>query len=113
VDIAVALRDARRRAGLTQAELGARAGTSQATISAYESGRKQASLATMARLLGASGSRLTVGPAERPVVHLGEDELARAGRGLVEVIGLAEALPTRHERTLRFPPLSITPPGAK
>ena len=105
MDVAAALRAARRRAELTQAELAARAGTSQATVSAYESGRKQPSLATTARLLAATGSRLTVEPAERPVVHVAEDRLARAGRSLVEVLGLAEALPTRHEHTLHFPRL--------
>ncbi|CAN5365556.1 hypothetical protein BH20ACT9_BH20ACT9_04390 [soil metagenome] len=48
---------ARRQAGLTQAELAARAGTSQPAVSAYETGRRSPSVATLQRLLGACGSR--------------------------------------------------------
>lgn len=96
---------ARRSAGLSQHELAGRAGTSQATISAYESGRKQPSVATLARLLAASGRRLAVKPAEVPVIHLTEDRLERAGHGLARVLELAEALPTEHHATTRFPRL--------
>jgi transcriptional regulator with XRE-family HTH domain len=99
------LRDARRRAGLSQAALAARAGTSQATISAYESGRKTPSVATLSRLLQAMGSRLAVEREPHRSVEPSPAQLARAGRTLVEVIELAEALPTRHEATLRFPRL--------
>jgi transcriptional regulator with XRE-family HTH domain len=105
MDVGRSLRDARRRAGLTQAELAHRAGTSQATVSAYESGRKQPSVETLGRLLAAAGLRLTVEPAPPPVVQPSPAQLARAGRALVDVLALAEALPTRHERELRFPPL--------
>ena len=45
MDTAVTLRAARIESGLTQAELAARAGTSQATVSAYESGGKKPSVA--------------------------------------------------------------------
>lgn len=57
------LRSARRRAGLTQAELARRAGTSRTTVSAYEAGRKSPSTATMERLLQAAGARLAAEPA--------------------------------------------------
>src|SRR3954452_16387572 len=60
VDVGVTLHAARTRAGLSQAELARRAGTSQATVSAYESGSKQPSVATFSRLLAAAGARLTV-----------------------------------------------------
>jgi transcriptional regulator with XRE-family HTH domain len=106
MDAASAIRAARRRAGLTQGALAGRAGTSQATVSAYESGRKQPSVATLDRLLAAAGSRLTVEPAERPLVAVGESQLVKAGHGLMEVLALAEALPTRHERRLRYPRLA-------
>jgi transcriptional regulator with XRE-family HTH domain len=112
MNAASALKAARRRAGLTQRELAARAGTSQATLSAYENGRKQPSLETLDRLLAATGSRLTVTAAERPVIRLSERELTRAGRTLVEVMGLADALPARHERRLRFPRLPVRRPRA-
>lgn len=100
------LREARRRAGLTQAALAQRAGTSQATVSAYERGSKEPSVETLDRLLAAAGARLVVEPAAAPVVRPAPDRLARAGRGLVDVLLLAEALPTQHESELRFPRLS-------
>lgn len=108
MDVALSLQAARSRSGITQAELAARAGTSQATVSAYEGGRKVPSVSTMTRLLAATGTRLTVEAAERPVVQVSESELARAARSLVQVLDLAEALPTRHQRSLRFPRLEPT-----
>jgi transcriptional regulator with XRE-family HTH domain len=110
MDPAASLRDARRRAGLTQAELARRAGTSQATISAYEHGRKAPSVETLDRLLAAAGTRLTTAPASATVVRPSRAQLARAGRSLVDVLLLAEALPTRHAPELRFPPLTRFPP---
>ena len=107
MDAATVLRLARRRSALTQEALAGRAGTSQATVSAYESGRKQPSVATLSRLLAAASSRITIEPAERPVIQVSEQQLAERGRTLVEVLELAEALPTRHEPTLRFPPLEV------
>ncbi|WP_131784424.1 helix-turn-helix domain-containing protein [Protofrankia symbiont of Coriaria ruscifolia] len=58
---ATVLRDARRRAGLTQVELAARAGVPQSVISAYESGRRQPAVSTLAALIEATGFELTVG----------------------------------------------------
>ncbi len=111
MDTASELRSARKRSGLTQAELASLAGTSQATISAYESGRKQASVATLNRLLCATGFRLAVEPAPAPVREPSAAELSRAGRRLVEVLALAEALPVRHRATLGFPSLRARPSG--
>lgn len=105
MDAAAELRRARRSAGLSQRELARRAGTSQATLSAYEAGRKQPSVVTMQRLLAAAGAELVV--REAPGRRTRED-LERAGRHLVQVIGLAEALPFRRQGPLRFPRL----PGA-
>ena len=95
MDASRAIFEARIAAGLTQARLAERAGTSQATLSAYESGRKQPSVRTLSRILAAAGSRLVVE----------EDPLARNGRVLAEVIDLAAALPTRHSATLEYPRL--------
>jgi transcriptional regulator with XRE-family HTH domain len=103
MDAGATLRAARKRAGLTQGELATRAGTSQATVSAYESGSKQPSVATFSRLLAAAGSRLTVEHAHAPLVEPSPAELERAGATLAEVITLAEALPVRHSRKLRYP----------
>jgi transcriptional regulator with XRE-family HTH domain len=105
MDAGSMLRSARSRAGLSQAALAARAGTSQATISAYESGSKQPSVATFSRLLAAAGARLTVEEARRPVTEPSAAELARAGETLNDVITLAEALPARRARKLRYPRL--------
>lgn len=65
------LRTARQQAGLSQAELAKRAGVTQSVISAYESGARQPSLPTLARLVEATGSDLQVrvsspSPARRP-----------------------------------------------
>lgn len=106
MDAATTLRDARRRSGLTQAALAAATGTSQAAISAYEQGRKEPSLRTLSRLLAAMGSQLSVSPATAGVVRPSAARHARVGRQLLEVIGLAEALPTRHDPDLRFPRLA-------
>ncbi|HEX9033229.1 MAG TPA: helix-turn-helix domain-containing protein [Streptosporangiaceae bacterium] len=63
---AAVLRAARKRAGLSQVELAARAGVTQSVISAYESGRRQPSLATLAALVEASGYELEVSVQEAP-----------------------------------------------
>lgn len=52
------LRQARLQAGLSQVELARRAGVTQSVISAYESGSRQPSLPTLARLVRATGSEL-------------------------------------------------------
>jgi transcriptional regulator with XRE-family HTH domain len=106
VEAGVALRDARVGAGLSQAELAERVGTSQATISAYENGTKQPSVATLSRLLAATGSRLTVTRAAQPVLEPSSGQLKRTARGLADVLALAEALPVRHRRHLRYPRLA-------
>jgi transcriptional regulator with XRE-family HTH domain len=96
------LRDARRRAGLSQQRLADRAGTSQATISAYESGRKQPTVATMSRLLAATGTRLRTeaGLALRTPTR---SELERRGQILREVLDLAQSLPFQRTEELRYP----------
>ena len=108
MEVASTLRAARRRVGLSQHDLAERAGTSQATVSAYENGRKQPTVETFHRLLAATGSRLVTEPAERPVVHVSDEQLARAGRTLVAVLELAAALPTRHRHELLFPRLGTS-----
>jgi predicted nucleotidyltransferase/DNA-binding XRE family transcriptional regulator len=60
------LRQARRGAGLSQVELAARAGVTQSVISAYESGRREPSLPTLAVLIEATGYELTAGIRRQP-----------------------------------------------
>lgn len=57
---------ARAETGLSQRELARRAGTSQATLSAYESGNKSPSLDTLARIIRSSGLdlRISLAPAD-------------------------------------------------
>jgi predicted nucleotidyltransferase/DNA-binding XRE family transcriptional regulator len=62
----VLLRRARAGAGLSQAELAARAGVTQSVISAYESGHRQPSLPTLARLVEAAGQELVLGVRRPP-----------------------------------------------
>ena len=54
------LREARRRAHLSQVELAHRAGVTQSVVSAYESGARQPSLPTLTRLVAATGLDLDV-----------------------------------------------------
>jgi len=58
MDGAALLRSARRRAHLTQGQLAARAGITQSVVSAYESGRRQPSVPTLAALIAATGFEL-------------------------------------------------------
>jgi predicted nucleotidyltransferase/DNA-binding XRE family transcriptional regulator len=58
MESAVLLREARRRAHLTQTQLADRAGTTQSVVSAYEAGRRQPSLSTLRTLIAATGYEL-------------------------------------------------------
>lgn len=55
------IREARLRAGLTQAELGARIQRSQSEIARWERGQVTPSLETVRRVVGACGLELTLG----------------------------------------------------
>ncbi len=58
------VREARRRAGLSQAELAERAGVPQSTIGRIESGARMPSAALVDRLIRAAGFELRVGLGE-------------------------------------------------
>lgn len=105
MDAHTLMRTARNRANLSQRELAARAGTSQAAISAYEGGHKDPSIATLSRILAAAGWRLALEAAAQPVVQPSGPQLAQAARTLTEVLALAGALPTSHDEKLLFPAL--------
>lgn len=57
------IEQARRLAGLTQADLAELAGTSRPTLSAYESGKKSPTLSTAERILNVAGFALSLDPA--------------------------------------------------
>jgi len=104
---ATLLTEARKRAGLTQAELARRAGTSQPVISAYEHGRRDPSITTLRRLVRATGADLELGIARPSAsdVPPAADDTERAAR-LVDVLLLADAVPHRTaRRPLDFPRL--------
>jgi len=106
VFIGATIRDARREAAISQAALAALAGTSQATLSAYEAGGKAPTVETLERLLSACGYRLRAEAAPRGIRRPSEQEFERRGRTLSQAISLAESLPARREPRLRYPRIS-------
>jgi len=68
------IKEARSAAGLTQAELAKRAGTSQPTIAAYEAGDKVPNVSTLERVLRATGTTLV---ADRPLASHPSGRLRR------------------------------------
>ena len=76
------IRDARRAADLTQAELAARARTAQPAVAAYETGARTPNLATLRRLLGACEHDLDV--VARPRVRRGAASLAELAETISE-----------------------------
>lgn len=54
------IREARRRAGLTQRELAQRCGTTQSAIARLESGGSEPSLARVRRIVAATGAALQI-----------------------------------------------------
>jgi len=101
------IRDARTEAGLSQADLAARSGTSQEALSAYERGRKDPSMSTATRILAAAGWTLVRVPVSE-VWSPGAAELDRRASVLAQVIDLAERLPAKKQRELPYPPLRAT-----
>jgi transcriptional regulator with XRE-family HTH domain len=69
------IREARRRAGLTQTELAARAGTAQPAIARWESGRTGVSLDDVMRLVRLCGLDLQLA-----ITEPDESDLAQAAR---------------------------------
>src|SRR5215211_1660172 len=79
MDTAALLRQARQAAGLSQAELARRAGTSQSAVARYESGVASPSVRTLERLLYVVGQRLrlTAEPVETRVGGPAGDRMRR------------------------------------
>ncbi|MCP3910907.1 MAG: helix-turn-helix transcriptional regulator [Actinomycetia bacterium] len=99
MDAATTLTHARASAGLSLRELAGRAGTSHATLSAYEQGRVVPAVDTVNRIVRAAGFSLD---AELHRRHRTEDGLER-GEELAAVLELAEEFPARHSPRLDYP----------
>ena len=93
------IRQIRHESGLRQIELARRSGIPSSVLSAYEHGHRQPAVAALARIAGAVGLQVRVGPASDQM------QLIRAGKILVQVLDLAEQLPYRPRRHLAYPPL--------
>jgi transcriptional regulator with XRE-family HTH domain len=89
----------RRASGYSQTQLAQRSGIDRSVLSAYENGRRQPSVAALARIAAAGGMQLDLTPA----INAAAQE--HAGRVLAQVLELAEALPYRPREELVYPPL--------
>lgn len=83
------LRTTRVDAGLTQAELAARAGTSQAAVARYESGSVSPSIATLERLIHAAGSELVLSAQPASATDLSGPRAVKLRRNRLEILNLA------------------------
>jgi transcriptional regulator with XRE-family HTH domain len=93
------LEQIQRGSGLSQAELARRAGIPRSVLNVYMRGRREPGADALRRIAVAGGFDLGLVPRRPPV-----DE-ERAGRILVQVLELAEALPFRPRAEMEFPPL--------
>jgi transcriptional regulator with XRE-family HTH domain len=92
------LRIARRRSGLSFRALAGRAGTSHATLLAYEAGRKIPRVDTLERIVRAAGFAADIDLAPTP--NGGHAEREARGRELADALELAAQFPARHDRHL-------------
>jgi transcriptional regulator with XRE-family HTH domain len=89
-----------RRSGLSQAELARRAGLPRSVVNAYVRGTREPGADTLARLAAAGRMEISLTARKPPV------DAERAGRILVQVLELAEALPYRPRPGLAYPRLA-------
>ena len=93
------LAEARAKAQLSLRELAERAGTSHATLSAYEKGRKVPTVTTYLRILEACGNAVDV----QLLPRIRERDGIARGEELVSVLTLAAQFPARASRHLELP----------
>lgn len=96
-----AIREARRRSGLSLRGLARRAGTSHATLAAYESGAKVPRVDTLQRIVRAAGFALDLHLARRAD---GAGSREAKGRELADALELAAAFPMRDPGALAYAP---------
>lgn len=94
MDVAATVRQARTHAGLSQADLARRTGTSQSALARYETGAALPTLPTLERLLRGCGQRLELRVSEA-------DERATGASSARSALGpLAQRLRRRRRRLL-------------
>ena len=94
----VLIRDARVRAGLTQAELARRAGTSQAAVARYEGGAASPAVSTLERLLRAAGAELRLEAVASPAADLSSPRAAKLRRHRHQILRLCRSAGASHVR---------------
>lgn len=87
------------RSELTQAELARRAGIPRSVMNVYLRGKREPGADALVRIAAAAGFELELAERVPPV------EVERAGKILVQVLELAEALPFRPRAEMETPPL--------
>lgn len=85
------LLEARRRTGLSQAELARRGRIARSVLNAYERGRREPGADALSSILAAAGFELRIGP---------RVDVERNARILSDVLDLAEILPWRPRPSL-------------
>jgi transcriptional regulator with XRE-family HTH domain len=101
VDAARTLRRARLGAGLSLRVLAERAGTSHATLAAYEAGRAVPRVDTLDRVLRAAGYATDIDVTRR--ADATDDQRHAKADELREALELAAMFPARHAARLRYP----------
>src|SRR5262245_37268299 len=89
-----------RQSGLSQAQLARRAGIPRSVLNVYLRGRREPGAETLLKLASAGGLDVQLVERRTPV------DPQRAGRILVQVLELAEALPFRPRAENDYPPLA-------
>jgi len=94
------VKDILDRSGLSQAELARRAGIPRSVLNVYLRGRREPAADVLFKLAAAGGLDIQLVERKPPV------DPERAGRILVQVLELAEALPFRPRAESEYPPLA-------
>jgi transcriptional regulator with XRE-family HTH domain len=87
------------RSSLSQAELARRAGIPRSVLNVYLRGNREPGADALIKLAAAAGFDLTLAERRPPV------DAERAGKILVQVLELAEALPFRPRAEMQFQPI--------
>lgn len=94
------VKEIQEQSGLSQAELARRSGLPRSVVNAYVRGKREPGADALTRLATAGGFELRLRRRQPPV------DAERAGKILVQVLDLAEALPYRPRPELAYPRLA-------